>query len=184
MHKDPKTVLSAFVFTMAILALGYISFGPWTMLVFTSGFLGGFILWLIMPTNVSFATIKIPYTAAFILFALHRVEEKVMDFFATLSSITGVPTPEIVSPQIILLIAVSVGAWLLIPYLMNRGYQLGTYFAWTFFAALGITELAHFLVFPLFTGEPYGYFPGMASVILLAPVAWWGMWRLSRNNHA
>lgn len=181
MSKERNVTLVAFLFTIAIFVLGYISFGFWTMLVLTSGFLGGFILWLIVPTNVSFATIKIPYIAAFILFALHRAEEKVMDFFPTLSSITGVSTPEIVSPQIILLVAASVGAWLFIPYLMNRGYQLGTYFAWTFFAALGITELAHFLVFPFFTGEPYGYFPGMASVILLAPVAWWGMWRLGRR---
>jgi len=46
---------------------------------------------------------------------------------------------------------------------------------------MGITELAHF-VFPSFTNKAYGYFPGMASVVLLAPVAWWGMYRLSRRS--
>jgi hypothetical protein len=52
--------------------------------------------------------------------------------------------------------------------------------AWTFFTSMGITELAHFLL-PLLTTEPYGYFPGMASVVVLAPLAWWGMWRLARG---
>lgn len=47
---------------------------------------------------------------------------------------------------------------LLVPILMKRGYQFGQYLAWTFFAAMGITELAHF-IFPFFTGEPYQYFP-------------------------
>lgn len=50
------------------------------------------------------------------------------------------------------------------------------------FTAMGVTELAHF-AFPLFVAEPNGYFPGMASVVVLAPVAWWGMWRLS-GRHA
>jgi len=37
-----------------------------------------------------------------------------------------------------------------------------------FYTAMGITELAHFF-FPFFSAEPYGYFPGMASVVILAP---------------
>ncbi|WP_220466405.1 hypothetical protein [Dyadobacter psychrotolerans] len=45
-------------------------------------------------------------------------------------------------------------------------------------SSMGITELAHF-VLPLLTKEPYGYFPGMTRVIVLAPLAWWGMYRLS-----
>ena len=64
------------------------------------------------------------------------------------------------------------------------GIQFGNYLTWTFFTAMGVTELAHF-IFPFFTKEPYGYFPGMASVFFLAPVAWWGIYRLSRktSNH-
>jgi hypothetical protein len=60
---------------------------------------------------------------------------------------------------------------------------MGYYLAWTFFASLGITELAHF-VLPLFSEQPYGYFPGMATVVLLAPSAWWGMVRLRSGRAA
>ncbi len=44
-----------------------------------------------------------------------------------------------------------------------------------------MSELAHF-VFPLMTGHAYGYFPGMATVFVLAPLALWGLWRLRRSG--
>jgi len=53
--------------------------------------------------------------------------------------------------------------------------------AWSLFASMGITELAHFFL-PFMTTDPYGYFPGMASVIVLAPLAWWGMAGMIRAN--
>lgn len=174
-------VAAAFLFTVAVLALGYTAFGFWTMLIFTSGFLGGFVLWLIFPANPTFEAIKVPFFLALALFVLHRIEEYSMDFFETLAAITGIATPDVGSWQVILLVLFSVGAWLLVPPLVGRGYRFGTYLAWTFFAAMGITELAHFVVFPWYTAQPLAYFPGMASVVLLAPVAWWGMWRLSRG---
>lgn len=176
-------VLIAFLFTVVLLALGYLCFGFWTAMLFTSGFLTGFILWLLVPAKPAYQRIKVPFWLAFGLFLVHRVEEKVMGFFARLSEITHVPTPEVTSVPVVLLVLLSVGAWLAIPVLIRRGQAFGYYLAWTFFAALGITELAHF-VFPFFTGEPYGYFPGMMSVVLLAPVAWWGMHRLAgRDQH-
>ncbi len=168
----------ALLFTAAILSLGYVAFGFWTAMIFTSGFLTGFILWLLVPARPAFHRIKVPFWLAFLLFMIHRVEEKMMGFFARLSEITHVPTPEIDSVPVILLVVLSVGAWLAIPVLVRRGHAFGYYLAWTFFAALGITELAHF-IFPFFTDEPYSYFPGMASVVVLAPIAWWGMYRLS-----
>lgn len=173
-------IIAAFVFTIAILFLGYISFGVWPTVIFTSGFLGGFVLWLILPANPDFSTIKTPFWITFFLFLVHRIEEKVFGFFDKLSDITGVPVPEITSVPIILLVLTSVGAWLSVPFLYARGYAFGYYLAWTFFAAMGITELAHF-IFPFFTNEGYGYFPGMASVFILAPFAWWGMYRLTRK---
>ncbi|WP_236020626.1 MULTISPECIES: hypothetical protein [Devosia] len=114
-----------------------------------------------------------------VLSALHRAEEYFKDFFDALAGITGVPNADVASPPVILLVVLSVGAWLLIPFLTGRT-RFGTYLAWTFFAAMGITELAHIVVFPLVTGRPFEYFPAMASVFLLAPAGWWGlvtMWR-------
>lgn len=177
MKKPPATILGASLFTLAVLGLGYVSFGFWTTVIFTSGFLGGLVLWLLVPSVAPYAAVRVPFVVTFALFVLHRIEEKASGFFAALAELTQVPTPQIISWQIILLVVASVGAWLLVPFLMKRRSEFGYYLAWTFFAAMGITELAHF-VFPLIKGGPYGYFPGMASVLLLAPAAWWGMRRL------
>lgn len=181
MKKQPSVIIAALLFSVGILWLGYAAFGLWTTLIFTSGFLGGFILWLLLPSNSDYKAIRTPYFVTLGLFLLHRIEEKVSGFFDALAQITKVATPEILSWQVILLVLTSVGAWLMIPYLVKRQYAIGFYLAWTFFAAMGITELAHF-IFPLFTDCLYGYFPGMASVVVLAPVAWWGMYRLSRQS--
>ncbi|MDF3076884.1 MAG: hypothetical protein K0S09_773 [Sphingobacteriaceae bacterium] len=174
-------IIAAFLFTTAVLSFGYMSFGIWPTMIFMSGFLGGFILWLIVPVKTSFQSIKIPFWVTFLLFMVHRVEEKVSGFFAALSDITDVPTPDIISVPVILLVLTSVGAWFFVPYLMKRKQAFGYYLAWTFFCAMGITELAHF-VFPLFLDEPYGYFPGMVSVLVLAPAAWWGIARFIKKS--
>lgn len=118
---------------------------------------------------------------ALLLFLAHRVEEKQTGFFAFLAAVTGVPTPAVNSVPVVLLVALSAGAWLLVPVLMGRGRPIGRYLAWTFFASLGLTELAHFLVFPWLDPSGAGYVPGMWTVVALAPVAWWGMWRLTRG---
>ena len=177
MEKRASTVTVASALTLSLLGLGYAAFGFWTMLIFASGFVGGFVLWLALPTKAPFASIKAPYILSLCLFLAHRVEEKVLGFFKRLAEITGQPTPAVTSLSVILLVVASVGAWLLVPLLVKRGSQIGYYLAWTFFASLGITELAHF-VLPVFSEQPYGYFPGMATVVLLAPSAWWGMVRL------
>lgn len=170
----------ALLFSVLVLTLGYVSFGFWTTMILTSGFIGGYALWLISPARPSFDRIKVPYYLAFAIFILHRIEEKYSGFFDALSGITGLSTPDILSWHVILLVVASVVAWLGIPYLVKRKYEFGHYLAWTFFTAMGITELAHFIL-PLYIDRPYGYFPGMASVLLLAPVAWWGIYRLIKQ---
>ncbi|HRF07455.1 MAG TPA: hypothetical protein PL193_02245 [Xanthobacteraceae bacterium] len=176
-----QTTLSAVIITAATLSLGYCAFGGMTMMIFTAGFAGGLALWLALPTRGVWFDVRGPYWIALALFALHRVEENRSGFFARLAEVSGVPTPSLASPALVLLVVISVGAWLAIPALLKRGHALGQYFAWTFFASMGFTELAHILVFPFFTDTPLAYFPGMASVFALAPVAWWGMWRLYRG---
>lgn len=181
MKKHISTIIWAALFTIAVPLIGYISFGPWPSLLFLIGYLGGFILWMTLPTRLPFSLIKVIYWVTFGLFILHRVEERVSGFFAVLSDITGVAVPEILSFPIILLLIVLIGVWILGPRLYQRGYEFGHYLVWTFFASMGITELAHF-VLPLFTQAPYGYFPGMVSVFFLAPVAWFAMWRLTQKS--
>jgi len=181
MKRQPVITAIATLFTAAVVILGYIMLGLLPAMLFVFGFLGGYILWLLIPTKVSFAAIKVPYFLTLAFFVLHKIEEREMDFFPRLSEITGVPVPE-ASFLIILLYALA-AAWLLIPYLVSRGHAFGYYLAWTFFTAMGVTELAHFFL-PFLTLEPYAYFPGMASVVLLAPTAWWGIWRLSGKHQA
>lgn len=174
-------IASAFGYTSCVLTLGYLAFGFWTMMIFTSGFLGGFFLWILFPKGSTYAAIRIPYFVTFGLFLVHRIEERQTKFFAALAKITDVETPSILSWQVIALVAASVGGWLLVPALMKRNAPFGDYLAWTFFTAMGVTELAHFIL-PWFEQKPYGYFPGMASVVVLAPSAWWGMVRLAKAS--
>lgn len=180
MKKQTSTITFALLFTLAVLVLGYVMLGLLPMFLFAFGFLGGFILWLLVPTTTTFTAIKFPYFLTLAFFVLHKFEERYMNFFPRLSEITGVPVPETDSFLVYLLYAFA-GAWLFIPYLMKHNFSFGYYLAWAFFTAMGVTELAHF-VLPFFTKEPYGYFPGMASVILLAPTAWWGMHRLAMKE--
>lgn len=113
---------------------------------------------------------------------LHKVEENRTAFFEVVSDkITGQPAPEVSIGLMLSLLVVPVGAWLAVPPLVKRGYSFGYFLAWTFFASMGITELAHFIL-PLLTDEPYDYFPGMASVFVLASLAWWGMRRLANGK--
>ena len=179
MDRSIETIAAALGMTVAILVVGYLGFGIWTMLLFSSGFGLGFLLWLTFPNQPAFSAIKWPFFAAFILFVAHRVEEYVSRFFDTLAGITGTPTPEIASWPVVLLVLLSVGGWIAMPFLVMRRMAFGYYLAWTAFAAFGITELAHIVILPFLTGRPFGYFPGMATVFLLAPVAWWGMVKLA-----
>lgn len=178
MNNSPVAILIAIAATLTALALGYVAFGTVTMLVFTAGFAGGLALWLLLPSKGSWRDIRGIYWLTMLLFLLHRVEERQLGFFQRLSEITGEPTPSITSWSVLSLVGVSIGSWLLVPFLMKRRHLLGAYFAWTFFASMGITELAHFLVFPFMAGLPYRFIPGMISVVVLAPAAWWGMWKL------
>lgn len=176
--RNTKLVVGAFLYTAATLLLGYIAFGLLTSLIFSSGFLGGFILWYFIPSATPYRKLKVPYITCLALFFLHRVEEKYMGFFAFLSKVTNVQTPEVFSWDVMSLVVISVGSWLSIPFLLKKEYDFGYYFAWTFFAAMGVTELAHWIVFPFLLENPLQYIPGMISVVPLAPVAWIAMRRL------
>jgi len=174
--KSPGAIVFAWLFTVAVVVLGYVLLGWLPALLFAFGFVGGFMQWLIVPTKAGFDRIRWAYFVTLALFVVHKFEERQMDFFPALAKITGVPVPDTNSVFVVLLYAFA-AAWLLVPILMSRDHPFGQYLAWTFFTSMGVTELAHF-VFPLLVGSGYGYFPGMASVVVLAPAAWWGLNRL------
>lgn len=183
MKKQSLTIIFALLFSLAIPILGYFYTGPLIAFLFLLGYIGGFVLWVTIGKKVAWSTIQIPYWTAFAIYIfLHKVEENRLKFFEALGDkITGIPVPEITPLLIIGLLILPIGAWVLIPALVKRGYDFGYYLAWTFFVSFGVIESAHF-IFPLLTGESYRYFPGMASAIILVPAGWWGVWRLIRKD--
>ena len=164
----------------SVLALGYALLGWVPTLLFALGFIGGLLLWNLIPSTATFTDIRVPYLLALLLFIAHKVEERHFDFFPALAKLTGEPIPQPGSLLGAMLYALA-SAWLLVPVLMSRGKPIGHYLAWSFFASMGITELAH-LAFPLCVQGPMQYFPGMATVFILAPVAWWGLARMTRGQ--
>lgn len=166
----------ALLFSFVVPLFGYFYLGPLYAALFLTGYLGGFVLWLLIPTRAQWTSLRVPYWLTMLAFLLlHKVEENRMAFFEVVSDrITGTPVPEVSMGLFLALLIIPIGAWLAVPIFIARDHEFGRFLAWTFFASMGITELAHF-VLPLLTDDAYGYFPGMASVVVLAPLAWWGM---------
>ena len=181
-RKGRTNIIIAVLFSLLIPAFGYYYLGALYAILFLIGYMGGLIFWLLVPSKTPWTLLKLPFWLTMLAFLfLHKVEENRMEFFEVVSEkITGGTVPEFSVGLVIGLLILPIGAWLIIPFLLKRKHELGYYFIWTLFASMGITELAHFFL-PFLTNEPYGYFPGMASVIILAPIAWWGMWRLFRK---
>lgn len=179
-RKPAPLVALALLFSLVVPLFGYMYLGAFYAVLFLTGYLGGFLLWLFVRTSAPWESVRTPYWLTMLAFLLlHKVEENRTAFFEVVSDrITRSPVPEVTLPLILTLLIVPVGAWLSTPRLIKRSSDFGYYLAWTFFASMGLTELAHF-VLPLLTDEPYGYFPGMASVVVLAPLAWWGLCRLA-----
>lgn len=165
--------------TIGIPLIGNYFLGPLVAAVFLAGYGGGLALWLWSPVRANYDTIRLPFWCVFTVFILlHKWEERKTNFIEVLGhTITGITTPAMSPALVVGLLILPLGAWLLVPLLMRRNVAFGRFLAWTFFASMGISELAHFM-FPLLWEAPYGYFPGMASVPVLAPLAWWGMWRM------
>lgn len=180
MKKQPSTIIFALVFSLIIPVFGYIYTGALIASLFLVGYLAGFFLWLLIPAKAPYAAIRIPYWTTLLVFLLlHKAEENRMKFFEAVGDkITGIPVPEVTPFLVLTLLILPIGAWLLVPYLVKRGHDLGYYLAWTLFTSTGIIELAHYAVFPFLTNESYGYFPGMITAFPLAALGWWGMWRL------
>ena len=161
----------------AVVAMGYSLLGPVPAGLFAGGFVAGLIAWVLVKERPPLAWFRAAFYITLALFVLHKTEEWEMEFFPMLSRLTGIAVPETLSLQVYALYALA-SAWLLVPFLVGRRLELGYYLAWSFFASMGLVELAHF-IFPFFRDGSFGYFPGMASAALLAPAAWLGMRRLS-----
>lgn len=143
--KKPLVVLLAFLYTGIAIYFGYIALGFWPAFIFTFGFLGGFVLWLIVQAKPSFKYIRFAYFGTLVFFIFHKIEERKMDFFPTLSEITGVPVPDAGSlPAIFLYIMAC--AWLLIPVFVCKKYAFGYYLAWTFFCFYGNNRVGTFCI--------------------------------------
>lgn len=147
-----------------------------------SGYIIGLLGWWWFGELTSFRSIQLPYWITLAMFALHKVDENRSDFQDMVASITGTPVPEVTSPALVALLVVGVLPWLLLPFVFRKHPALLTYFAWTFFASMCFTEMAHFLVFPFLVKGAYTYFPAMATAAPLVVVAAWGIHRMMRSS--
>jgi len=180
--KSPASIVLALAFTLAMVALGYLTVGIAVALPFAVGFSSGFVLWLTRPLTASFRTIKGPYIAGLIAYVIHRAEEEIAAFVPALEELGADMAVSVTHPWSLTLVALSL-IWFLSPLLIKRGIAFGHYAAWTIFTSFGILELAHF-VFPFFTPEPYGYFPGMWTAPLIVATGWWGLWRMWHGDRS
>ena len=179
-RKTPASIALAFVFTAAIVSLGGLAIAPLVAIVFATGFVPGFLLWLFRPVRFTFSDIKAPYFVALAAYVVHRIDEGVSGFVPAMEELTGRAAVDVATPVSIILVLLSL-IWMLSPILVRWGISFGYFGAWSLFAAFGIVEIWHF-IFPLLTPEPYGYFPGMITAPLIAAAGWWGMWRLWKTE--
>lgn len=170
-------IMAAVAFSTVVVKLSYVLLGWMPGFLIASGYIGGLILWLTVPAVPSYKRIRVPFLVTMVFFVLHKLEERHLGFFPALAKLPGVAMPDASSPLAYFLYGLA-SAWLLVPFLFGKGARVGEYLAWSFFAAMGVTEVAHF-VFPFFDDQAgYNYFPGMASALGLVPLAWWGLWQL------
>ena len=81
-QKEQSNIIIAFLFSLLIPVIGYYYLGALYATIFLIGYLGGFILWISLPSRASWTFLKIPYWLTLFAFLfLHKVEENRMKFF-------------------------------------------------------------------------------------------------------
>jgi len=176
--KSYTEIVTAFLYASSVVSVVYVLLGPFPFDLFSIPFFGGFVAWLLMTSVPPFSAVRVPYFVAWIFFILHKLEERQFGFFSKLAYITGTPAPNENSTWSWILYLLA-GFWVLVLMLAKGGVTLGYSLTWTFFLAMGVVELAHF-VFPLMTGQPYAYFPGMTTAAPLSAAGLWGVYRMAK----
>jgi len=67
--------------TSCVIALGYVMLGLLPMILFTFGFLGGLLVWLMSRAKPDWRAIRLPFFLTLAAFVLHKLEERYLDFF-------------------------------------------------------------------------------------------------------
>lgn len=178
--RSPLHIVIGGAFSLMMITFAYLWAGWLIAIVFSTGFAVGWVLWLARPQHATFSTIKMPYLASLGAYVIHRTDEEISGFAPAIEELTGAEPTAVISPLSIALVIASL-AWMLSPLLMRRGHPLGHYGAWTLFAGFGLLEIWHF-AFPIFTPEPYGYFPGMWTAPVIIAAGCWGLWRMWRGD--
>jgi hypothetical protein len=176
----PAHVVLATALSAAIVGLMGVALAPLAAIAHVPGLLVGLVLWLARPGRAAWARIRRPFLVALGAFVVHRIDEEVSRFVPAMEELTGRQAVDVASPVSIVLVVLAL-AWMLSPLLLRTGHPLGHFGAWSVFAAFGLVEPWHFL-FPLFSPDPYGYFPGMITAPIIAAAGWWGMWRMWRET--
>lgn len=108
------------------------------------------------------------------LLMLHITEEYVFHFGPRVAVLTGATWSE---REFLF----SIGFWLPVVWISGAAlialrHPIGGFVTWFIFVGMIFGEPAHLLVFPIWEGGRYHYFPGMWTALIPLVPAVWGMW--------
>ena len=140
----------------------------------------GYVIWYKTRRDTMIATreILVPYVLTVMCFIVHVAEEHYTGFPGALSELMGTH----VSDEGFLFVAAFAAPllWLSGLLLLHFRIRLGEYVMWCLFAAMIVSEQAHY-IFPLMQDGTFHYFPGMVTASLPLIPAAVGVRRLLKN---
>lgn len=171
-----RVVVIALGISILMPCLAYLSIGVLYAAISSIGYFLGFLFWQHFSSCVAWRAIKAPY-----IFTLLTL---LINWSSLFESSSGRAENALIASvndeRTLWFLAIQLLVWLVFPFLLLRDNSLGSYFAWAFFTTMGVTEFTTFVV-PVLLNVSLSYFPGMVSVLVIAPLAWWGIWRMIRN---
>lgn len=162
---DPKDLILPLCVVIALPTLAWMTMGRLPLIIFGFAFGGGFVLYLATLWRKRFEATRviIPYLLTVMLFILHVGEEYLTDFEVTVSKINGAPVSETGFMLIAAFLAPMM--WIGGAIAILKGWRFGDYFLCTFFFAMILAELSHF-VFPFVIDGTFHYESGMWTAAL------------------
>lgn len=164
----PALYAAAFILGLAL--LGYLTVG-FAGALFSSAFVGGFVLWLLTTyrTPVDPAAVIVPYLLTVICFVVHVYEEYVSHVEHTLSRLSGF---QVTQTDFLMVAAFSAPVvWLSGAAVLLKRWPFGYFFASTFLFGMMFAELSHFLS-PFMEDGAFHYSPGMYTAALPVISGW------------
>ncbi|MCB1517417.1 MAG: HXXEE domain-containing protein [Hyphomicrobiaceae bacterium] len=172
MTKDPKHLILPGIIAIILPTLAFTFGGLIPGMVFVFAFVGGLIFYILTlwRTRIDATRILVPYLLTVILFIVHVYEEYLTHFEVTVTKMSGFE----VSQFVLLTIAAFMAPimWTAGAIFMLKRWRFGDFFLCTFFFAMLLAELTHY-IFPFVIDGTFHYESGMYTAFLpLIPAAY------------